>query len=120
MDIAQLNFVIFFMSLNKELPREGTTSTEEILKILWESKENGTVVGITALSLGPAAIMTAIEEIIDIKNDKIVVLKEPDLLGIRLSESEILLSEIVHACPLRTKYDDPFHIHLRGFRRIDP
>jgi hypothetical protein len=72
------------------------------------------VIGITALSFGPSMIMTAVDDIIEVKNDKIVLLKETDLLGIRLPESQLLLSEIVRVHPLRTKYNDPFHVQLRG------
>ena len=93
---------------------EWLTSTEEILKALLASKENGNVIGITALSFGPTMIMTAVDDVIDVKNDKIVLLRETDLLGIRLPESELLLSEIVRVHPLRTKFNDPFHVRLRG------
>jgi len=106
-------------SLELEQTLEWVTNTEEILKILLDSKVNGNVVGITALSFGPTIAMTAVDDIIDVKNDKIVLLKENDLLGIRLTESEILLSEIVRVCPLKTKYNDPFHVRLRDYRRDD-
>jgi hypothetical protein len=95
------------------------TATEDILKALLDSKENGNVIGITALSFGPTMIMTAVDDVVDVKNDKIVLLKETDLLGIKLPESELLLSEIVRVHPLRTKYNDPFHARLRG-ERPDP
>lgn len=107
------------MPLNIEQALAGTTSSDEILKILIDSKDNGTAVGLTALSLGPTIVMTAVDDIIDVKNDKIVLLKELDLLGIRLPESELLLSEIVKVYPLKTKYYDPFHVHLREHRRED-
>jgi len=96
---------------------DWVTSTNEILKVLRHSRDNGNVVGITALPLGPAMIMTAVDDIIDVKNDKIVLLKETDLLGIALPESEILLSEIVKVHELRTKYNDPFHVQLRMYKR---
>lgn len=105
------------MSFHIDHQLHWITTSEEILKELVHSKENGNVIGITALSFGPTLLMTAVEDIIDVKNDKIVVLKEYDLLGLRLPESELLLSEIVRVHPLRTKYNDPFHVHLRGYRR---
>ena len=86
---------------------------EEILKELEHSKSHGNVVGIFALSIGPNMIMTAVDEIIDIKNDKLIVLKETDLLGIKVPEEQIMLSEIVRIHPFRTQYNDPFHVQLR-------
>ncbi|MBT1701685.1 hypothetical protein [Chryseosolibacter indicus] len=105
------------MELNSESSLSYVTSTEEILKVLTQSLENGNVIGINALSIGPSMVMTAVEDIIDIKNDKIVVLKETDLLGIRIPEPEILLSEIVKVHLMRTLYDDPFHVQLREHKR---
>jgi hypothetical protein len=90
------------------------SSPPDILKALLESKENGNVVGINALSLGPAMIMTAVDDVVEVRNDSIVLLKETDLLGIRLPETEILLSEIVGVFPMRTNFNDPFHVRLRG------
>ena len=97
-----------------ESQADWITATSDIERVLIESKENGNVVGITALSFGPTMIMTAVDDIIEVKNDKIVLLKEKDLLGIQLPESELLLSEIVKVLPLKTKYNDPFHVNLRG------
>jgi hypothetical protein len=86
---------------------------DDILKELENSKKTGNVIGITALSLGPTMIMTAVDDIMDIKNDKLIVLKETDLLGIKVPEEQILLSEVVRVHPFRTQFDDPFHVQLR-------
>jgi hypothetical protein len=94
-----------------------SNSTEEILTELINSKINNNVIAISALSFGPRMIMTAVEDIMDIKKDKIILLKETDLLGTPLPESEILLSEIVRVHAFTTKYDDPFHIQLREHKR---
>jgi hypothetical protein len=103
--------------LESDEPLQWIYNTEEILQALLVSKETGNVIGITALSFGPTMAMTAVDDVIDVKNDKIVLLKENDLLGIRLPESEILLSEIVRVYPLKTKYNDPFHVRLRAYKR---
>jgi hypothetical protein len=100
-----------------ELELQWVTSTPEILKELLHSRDHGNVIGITALSLGPSMVMTAVEDVIDIKNDKIVLLKEIDLLGIKIPECDLLLSEIVKVHPLRTKYNDPFHVRLREYKK---
>lgn len=86
---------------------------EEIVRELYNSKLRGTVLGISAISLGPGMIMTAVEDILEIKNDLLIVLKETDLLGTKLPEEQILLSEIVRVHPFKTLFDDPFHVQLR-------
>ena len=93
---------------------------EEILRELKNSKENGNVVGIFAISLGPNMIMTAVEEIMEIKNDKLIILRETDLLGIKVPEEQILMSEIAGVHPFRTHFDDPFHVQLRQMTRENP
>jgi hypothetical protein len=86
----------------------------EIRKELEISKEKGNVIGIFAISLGPTMVMTAVDEIMDIKNDTLVVLKETDLLGMQIAEEKIFLSEIVRVHRFNTQYDDPFHVRLRA------
>ena len=93
------------------------TNPEEILRELKYRKANGNVVGICALSMGPGMIMTAVDDIIDIKNDKLIVIKETDLLGMRVPEEQIFLSEIVRIHPFRTQFNDPFHVQLRENRK---
>ena len=89
------------------------TDTNDILKELKNSLLHGTVIGICAISMGPAMIMTAVDEIIEIKNDRLIVLKETDLLGIKVPEEQILLSEIVRVRPFRSRFDDPSNVELR-------
>jgi hypothetical protein len=89
------------------------TDPKEILVELKQSLENGTVIGICAISMGPGMIMTAVDDILEIKNDWLIVLKETDLLGIKVPEDQIMLSEIVRVHPFRTRFDDPFHVQLR-------
>jgi hypothetical protein len=101
------------MELNSNQQFNWITTSSEILEELIRSRDHGNVIGITALSLGPSMVITAVEEIVDIRNDKIILLKEIDLLGIRIPESDLLLTEIVRVHPLRTKYNDPFHVNLR-------
>lgn len=105
------------MELQAENQLNYVTSTDEILKVLMQSLQHGNVISITALSIGPTMVMTAVEDIIDIKNDKIVVLKETDLLGIKIPETEVLLSEIVKVHLMKTLFDDPFHKQLREHKR---
>ena len=90
---------------------------DDILRELNRSKNFGNVIGIFALSLGPIMMMTAVEEIIEIKNDRLIILKETDLLGIKIPEEQIFLSEIVRVHSFRTLFNDPFHVQLREMKR---
>jgi hypothetical protein len=92
------------------------SNPEDITKALIHSKEHGNVIGISAISLGPSMVMTAVEDIIEIKNDRLIVLKETDLLGMKLPEEQIMLSEIVRVHPFKTLFDDPFHVKLREIK----
>jgi hypothetical protein len=89
---------------------------EEIVKELIHSQQHGNVIGISAISLGPSMIMTAVEDIMEIKHDKLIFLKETDLLGIKVPEEQIFLSEIVRVHPFRTQFNDPFHVQLRAMK----
>lgn len=101
------------MQVQVEQQFNYANSPEEIAKALIHSKEHGNVVGICAISLGPSMIMTAVADILEVKNDLLIVLKETDLLGMKLPEEQIMLSEIVRVLPFRTQFDDPFHVKLR-------
>jgi len=107
------------MELQFEQQGKNLKTPEDILNALYSSKINGNVIGITALSLGPAMIMAAVDDIMDVKNDKIIILRDTDLLGIKLPETELLLSEIVWVYPFKTLFDDPFHVQLRE-RKDEP
>lgn len=101
------------MEVQKENLLSYVSSFDEILTELNNSKTYGNVIGIFAISLGPIMIMTAVDEIVDIKNDKLIILKETDLLGTKLPEEQIFLSEIVRVHAFKTRFDDPFHVKLR-------
>jgi hypothetical protein len=101
------------MEVQVEQTLSYVNQPDEILAELRNSKQNGNVIGIFALSLGPIMIMAAVDEVVEIKNDYLIILKETDLLGIRIPEEQIFLSEIVRVHPFKTRYDDPFHVRLR-------
>jgi hypothetical protein len=105
------------MEVQLEHQFQYLSKPEDIIRELEHSKIHGNVIGICALSLGPTMIMTAVEEILEIKNDFLIELKETDLLGIKLPEGQILLSEIVRVHPFRTHFNDPFHVQLREMKR---
>jgi hypothetical protein len=61
-------------------------------------------------------IITAVDDVIEVENFKLVLLNENDVLGIRLPESVLRLSKIAKVCLLRARYCDPFHAPLAGTR----
>lgn len=93
---------------------------EEILTELNHSKVCGNVIGIIAISLGPIMMMTGIVDILELKNDYLIILKATDLLGFKIPEEKIFLSEIVRVHSFRTQFDDPFHIQLREIKGWEP
>jgi hypothetical protein len=101
------------MEVQNEHQLTYVSGPDEILAELNHSKTFGNVIGIFAISLGPIMIMTAVDDIIEIKNDKIIILKETDLLGTKVPEEQIFLSEIVRVHAFKTRFDDPFHVKLR-------
>jgi hypothetical protein len=101
------------MEVQSEHQMTYVSGPDEILAELTHSKTFGNVIGIFAISLGPIMIMTAVDDIVDIKNDKLIILKETDLLGTKLPEDQIFLSEIVRVHAFKTRFDDPFHVRLR-------
>jgi hypothetical protein len=104
------------MQVASQQQLEYVNTPDEIIRELNHSKLYGNVLGICAISLGPAMIMTAVEDIMEIKNDFLIVLKDTDLLGMKLAEEQILLSEIVRVHAFKTLFDDPFHVQLREMK----
>ena len=81
---------------------------KNILDELITSRENGNVIGIWAPSLGTGLYMCAVENILDdeIEHDKVIILKEKDLNGVRLEAHVLFLQEIEKVVPFKTIYDE--------------
>ena len=122
--VAEFNGIVTIVKENRSMELQEdqqhltyVNNPEEIFREIRNSMIFGNVLGIFAISLGPIMIMTAVDDIIEIKNDKLIIIKETDLLGIKVPEEQILLSEIVRVHPFKTLFDDPFHVQLRESRK---
>jgi hypothetical protein len=86
----------------------------EVLVHLVESKKNTTVVGISAPVLGNGVFLTAVEEIIDMSHDHLIVLKGYDVTGYILERNKIRLSEIRGICPFKSPFKNPYLKEVTG------
>lgn len=89
---------------------------EEILNALQESKDRGTVVGISAAILGNGVFLTSVENVIPADSDHIIVLKGYDVTGYILERNKIRLSDIRAICPFQSKFNNPYLKELTGDR----
>jgi hypothetical protein len=78
-----------------------------IRKELLNSKETGTAIGVYCSALGEGMFLTAVDDIIGVENDEVVVLKPLDMNGIILQRNHIGLNEIQSVCPFDSLYSNP-------------
>jgi hypothetical protein len=81
---------------------------EEILKVLYESKNQGSVVGISASILGNGIFLTGVDNIIEANDNFIIVLKGYDVTGYILERNKIRLTDIRSVCPFKSKFTNPY------------
>lgn len=92
----------------EEGPLTIVNSRKNVLNALVSSLKQGTIVGVYAEALGEGMFLTAVEEIIDEENDKIVGFKRYDASGHILPRTHFALSEIKAVCPLNARYVNPY------------
>src|SRR5688572_17996382 len=93
------------------------TEREEILNALLESKDHGTVVGISAAILGNGVFLTAVENVVVTSSDDfIITLKGYDVTGYILERNKIRLSDIRAICRFQSKFKNPYLKELTGDR----
>ena len=103
LDSIKLNFNRFNNAEN--LISEPT----KIFKALLDSKEKGTVIGITSPILGKTMCLTCIEDLIlSNEGELIVVLKSYDINGYILPSNKISLSHIESVYPFTSMFQNPF------------
>jgi hypothetical protein len=83
------------------------TGPQEILKVIVNSKENGSTVGIRSSLLGQGFFITAVEDIILEEGETSILLKPFDVTGFVLPSNKLRLAEIEAACPLISEYKNP-------------
>lgn len=106
---GEAGVVYYFSGILKRNAMQGIiTEPKKILAELHASRENGNVIGIWASSLGTGLFMCAVENIMDddVEHDKVIILKENDLNGVRLKVHVLFLQEIEKVFPLKTQYHD--------------
>jgi hypothetical protein len=81
---------------------------EEILKVLYESKNQGSVVGISAAILGSGVFLTAVDNIMEANGNYLIVLKGYDVTGYILERNKIRLTDIRSVCPFKSKFTNPY------------
>jgi hypothetical protein len=89
------------------------TEPKHILDELITSRENGTLIGIWAPSLGAGLNLCAVENIFDDdeEHDKVIILKENDHHGVPLHAHVLFLQEIEKVFPMKTLYADNVQNH---------
>lgn len=80
----------------------------QMLHHLMESKNNVTVIGISAPILGNGVFLTSVDDIRPCENDHIIILKGYDVTGYILERNRILLSDIRGVCPFRSPFTNPY------------
>ena len=85
-----------------------TRSYAEILKALLDSKENGTMVALAVPCIGAGVFITAVEDLFINDDESFIQVKNFDVTGRIIEKTKIALKEIVGACPLHSKWENPF------------
>jgi hypothetical protein len=89
---------------------------DEILRALNESKNNGTVVGISAPILGNGVFLTSVESLAETDSDHVITLKGYDVTGYILERNRLRLTDIRGICPFQSKFNNPYLKELTGER----
>jgi hypothetical protein len=97
-----------------ELILNPARGSQEILKLIVESRENGSMIGISSKALGEGFFITAIEEIIIDEGEATILIKPYDVTGFILPTSKLTLAQIDAACPLMSEFKNPV---LKNFEK---
>jgi hypothetical protein len=82
--------------------------TQDILKILFDSKEHGNTVAVKSQSFGDGLVVTAVEDIILAEDGETIILFKPfDATGSVLPTNKVRLADIDAACPLISEFKNP-------------
>ena len=96
----------------KEIGLESANATADILRILVSSKEEGKSIGISSPRIGDGFFITAVEDIILVEGETIILFKPFDITGFILPTNKLRLVDIVAVCPLKSEFENPI---LRNF-----
>jgi hypothetical protein len=84
------------------------SEAEQVLRHLEDSKNNNTVIAISAPILGSGVFLTSVSEVIPLQGDYIIVLKGYDVTGYILERNKIKLSDIRSVYPFRSEFKNPY------------
>lgn len=90
---------------------EVFSSPKDILGLILESKQKGTVIGIKTPVFGRFVVLVGVEDLI-FHEVPMVVLKPYDARGQMLSETKIPLSDIEFVQPFTSRFKNPFITRL--------
>lgn len=96
---------------------EYICDASEILKRLLESKVKGTIIGVTASTLGTTMVLAGIDDVL-LGKIPMVVLKPYDTYGYILPETKIHLEDISSVRPFASKFQNPFEKKLNSQNRM--
>ena len=82
-------------------------SSSDILKVIFESKENGNTIGVSSPLLGQGFFITAVEDIILTDGETTILFKPFDVTGFLLPTNKLNLEDIEAACPLISTFENP-------------
>lgn len=97
----------FYKKWRENRDAEEITNPKEILEHILDSKNNGTVIGISSPILGRGMVLTSIEDII-LGGSPLIVLKPYDTSGNILPERKIHLENIPAVRAFSTRFENPF------------
>lgn len=84
------------------------SNRNQILEILIRSKQEGRSVGILSNRLGPATLITCVDDIVFDELQTIIILKPFDHTGYMLPANRLDLHDITYVCPLNSEFRNPY------------
>lgn len=85
-----------------------TRDQGEILRAVLTSKEKGTMLALAVPCIGAGVFITAVDDVFLNDSETFIQVKNYDVTGRIIEKTRISLKEIIGACPLNSKWENPF------------
>jgi hypothetical protein len=108
----------FNISFDRLPEQEEFTDPKDILKFLLESKQHGTVIGISAPVFGRIMVMTCVQDLI-LEHAPVVILSPYDMTGHMLPITKIQLDSIRSVRPFTSKFQNPYASKLSDAQSVN-
>jgi hypothetical protein len=95
------------LSFKEKVVVESQLGTGEMLKVLIASKEENKSIGISSPRIGEGFFITAVEDIILVEGETIILFKPFDVTGFILPTNKLRLVDINAVCPLSSEFQNP-------------